>query len=133
MSTPTLPRLLLFTAAALASAVAMLTDYSIVGILLFGFSWIILMNRHEQKQHWTKPLTKWQIARGFIPITLIIALIAYLVVTDYRSSDASKETAESISSVSKKMFIIAVVFMIGLPWFRWFRTRQSGDFEDPTV
>ena len=59
MSIPTIPRLILFTLAVLAGAAAILTDrFSVLGILLVGFSSTILMNKGEQSKHWATPLTE---------------------------------------------------------------------------
>ena len=107
---PTLARLMLYTLAVLAGSVAILTSQSfLLGIVLIGFSGTILMNRKEQKRHWKKPLTKWQIIRGFIPLILMLSLLTYLVVTDFRSTDASAELAGSISSFFLPVFVVAVV------------------------
>lgn len=126
MNTPTMPRLIFFTVAVLAGAVSILTDrFFVPGILLIGFSSIVLMNKREQKKHWSTPLAKWQIVRGFIPLILIVSFIAYLIVARERGSAPSETTMASISAVFKVVFVIAVVFMIGQPWLRWYRGRNT--------
>jgi hypothetical protein len=129
-STPTLPRLIFFTIAVLAGAVAILTDSFILpGLFLIGFSCIILMNRTQQKEHLATPLTKWQIIRGFVPLILFFSLIAYL------SSDSVESfvaTTRSYSAVFKIAFLIAVAFMIRGPWLRWYRSTNSVDSQDPS-
>ena len=88
------------------------------------------MNKREQNKHLSTPLTKWQIVRGFIPLILMISIIAYLIVARERSSTSSETTMTSISNIFSVVFVIAVVFMIGQPWQRWYRNRskQAGAF-----
>ena len=73
MNAPSLSRLIFYTVANLAGAIAILTDrFFVPGIFLIGFSSILLMNNREQKKRWSTPLTKWQIVRGFIPLILFV-------------------------------------------------------------
>ena len=124
MNKLTIPRLIFFTIAVLAGAVAILTDsFFLLGILLIGFSGMILMNKREQQKHWSTPLTQWQIVRGFIPLILIVSFIAYRIVTG-EGDRPSETTMTSAPDVFKVVFVIALVFMIGQPWFRWFRSRN---------
>jgi hypothetical protein len=128
MNKPTLPRLMFYTVAVLAGVVAMLTDrFSGLGIVLIGFSHIILMRRRDQKHHWSAPLTRWQIVRGFIPLMLMIAIIAFYVIARERGSEPSETTMNSISSLSKLLFLIALVFLLGQPWLTWYRSRNIVD------
>jgi hypothetical protein len=126
MNTSTLPRLVFFTLAVLAGAAAILTDrFFVPGIMLIGFSSIILMSNREQKKHWSTPLTKWQIVRGFIPLILILSFIAYLMIAREPVAPSSEPTVTSITDMFKVVFVIAVVFMIGQPWLRWYRARNA--------
>jgi len=126
MNTSTLPRLVFFTLAVLAGAAAILTDrFFVPGIMLIGFSSIILMSNREQKKHWSTPLTKWQIVRGFIPLILILSFIAYLMIAREPGAPSSEPTVTSITDMFKVVFVIAVVFMIGQPWLRWYRARNA--------
>jgi hypothetical protein len=121
-----MPRLIFFTVAVLAGAIAILTDrFFVPGILLIGFSSIVLRGKREQKKLWSTPLTKWQIVRGFIPLILIGSFMAYLIVARERGSAPSETTMTSISGVFKVGFVIAGVFMIGQPWLRWYRSRNT--------
>ena len=114
MNTPTTPRLVFFTVAVLAGAIAIFTDqFTLPGILLIGFSSIILMSKSDQKKHWTKPLTKRQILCGFIPLIFIFSVFACMIVIHERGTAESEATLMSISFIFKIVFAIALVFMLG--------------------
>jgi len=120
-----MPRLVFFTVAVLVGAVAILTDgFFTLGIILIGFSNMILMSKREQKKNWSDPLTKWQILRGSIPLILVVSVIAYMIVAGERSPAPSETTMTSISYIFKVVFVILAVVMIGQPWLRWYQGRN---------
>jgi hypothetical protein len=126
MTTPSTPRLLFFTAAILAGAIAALTErFFVVGILLIGFGGIVLMTKRDQQRHWHTPLTKWQIVRGFIPLIVLVALVACMMAAGERGSIPSATTMTSTSGIFKVAFVIACIILIGQPWIRWYRNRNT--------
>lgn len=145
MKPPRITRLVLFTLAVLTGTGLILADRMFfVGLLLVCFSNVIVMNnreREDQKKKCTAPLTKWQIFRGFIPLLVMLGVLGFFLATNTHVSDSPPEQ-DAIESdwdfglpwtwMFKTMFIIAVAFLIGQPWMRWYQTRNSNEQRDTT-
>ena len=136
MNIPTFPRLILFTLSVLMGAVLLLTEWFglfWLGFLLFFFSDIVLKTKEERaasRKERTTPLTKWQIARGFMPLAVILLVTTYILATD-RGREFSQTTDESTSSVSivfKIALLLFAAFMIGRRWWHWHCARAVPEY-----
>jgi uncharacterized BrkB/YihY/UPF0761 family membrane protein len=136
----------LFTIAVLTGTGLILANrFFLVGLLLVCFSDVIVMNKREredQKKQCTTPLTKWQIFRGFIPLLVMLGVLGYFLATDTNVPNPTPEQDADESGwdfeltwtwTFKAVFLIAVAFVIGQPWMRWYQTRNSDEQRDTTA
>ena len=133
MSGLTIPRLVLFTLGVLVGVGLLLTDRFdcfLIGFMLLFFSDIVLKTKEERaaaRKKWSTPLTKWQIARGLMPLAVMLIALTYFFATD-RGRNFSQTADESTSSVSI-VFTIALLLlaavMIGRPWWQWYRVQVN--------
>ena len=145
MKSPSVTRLVLYTILVLTGAGLILVDrVFLVGLFLVCFSNVILMNKREredQKKKLATPLTKWQIIRGFIPLLVMLGLLGcYLAITTYVSNTTVEQHGGESgwhfkfiwTRTFKTVFLLAVAFVIGQPWMRWYQTRRSDEQPDAT-